>query len=332
MRLWRFANPRLWTRGGQCSPRRKSYCLGVMYARVRNLILCRWGWSFCVISFTADKQHVVSGREVYITANINNNGLRIGTCYVTCCLADSYQTHVPFFESNTHLSLGERESHRLIDIAVGKSRATTFRYAVPKDARPRPVDFRIQIWNPHHLFAGPYPFRFFDTGWKGAFTVVDSAALSSNLRVFLSYSWSPEADKAWVQQLAEALRRRDINVVMDHTHLKPGDETTYFMESHISSCDVTLLICTESYTTKANERRPGGVGFESIIGSAEYMNSVPSDRARFIPVVRNNSLPSGRKLPKYLGSSLYADLSGDDWSAEPLERLVEAIRRHPPRA
>ena len=111
-------------------------------------------------------------------------------------------------------------------------------------------------------------------------TVIDSAVLARNLRVFISYSWSPETDKAWVHQLAEALRRRDINVVMDHTHLKPGDETTYFMESQISTCDVTLLVCTESYTAKANERRPGGVGFESILGSAEYMNSSPSDRAR----------------------------------------------------
>jgi len=303
-----------------------------MLTRLRNLTLSHWGWSFRVSSLNVDKQHVVSGDEVFITAVVKNDGFRIGTCYVTYALADSYRTDSPFFESNLHLGAGERESQRLINIAVGTSRATTLRYPVPSNAQPRPIDVRIQVWNPHLLFNGPHHHKFYDTGWKGGFTVVDSHTLSRNLRVFISYSWSPQHEKAWVHQLAEALSRRGINVVMDHTHLKPGDETTYFMESQISACDVTLLVCTETYTTKANERRPGGVGFESIIGSAEYMNSTQSDRARFIPVVRYNDLPPGRKLPRYLGSSLYADLSGDDWSAEPLERLVDAILRHSPRA
>ena len=100
------------------------------------------------------------------------------------------------------------------------------------------------------------------------------------------------------------------------------------MERGISESKVTILICTETYTRKANEREPGGVGFETIISSHEYSNRLPEERTRFIPAIRDNGLPRGRKLPKYLGSFIYVDMSGPDWQAKPMLDLVNAIRRY----
>lgn len=51
----------------------------------------------------------------------------------------------------------------------------------------------------------------------------------------------------------------------------------------------------------------------------------------FILIVRNNALPRGRKLPTYLGSVLYVDISGDNWRAEPMLDLLAPphVNRHP---
>jgi hypothetical protein len=98
--------------------------------------------------------------------------------------------------------------------------------------------------------------------------------------------------------------------------------------SHVSRCHGTTLAGTENYTRKADNRESGGVGFETIISSHEYKVRTAEERARFIPIIRDNGLPEGRKLPKYLGSAIYVDMSGDNWHAKPMLALVNAIRRH----
>ena len=96
----------------------------------------------------------------------------------------------------------------------------------------------------------------------------------------------------------------------------------------MSSAGVVSLVCSSLYTTKANDRSRGGVGFETIVGAHEYSQRTVAERERFIPIVRDNDLPRGRRLPRYLGSARYIDLSGDDWRAEPMLDLVPLIRRH----
>ncbi len=102
----------------------------------------------------------------------------------------------------------------------------------------------------------------------------------------------------------------------------PGEEITYFIERGISTCDFIILVCSEDYTRKANNRE-GGVGMESIVGSSIYLNT--KDKRKFIPVVRDNSLPSHKKLPTYLGSALYIDMSQRNWKGEPLRQLIRSI-------
>ena len=73
------------------------------------------------------------------------------------------------------------------------------------------------------------------------------------------------------------------------------------MQKAVAESKVKLLGCIANYTRKANAREPGGVGFETIISSHEYSMTTSEERARLIPVVRDNDLPKGRKLPNYLG-------------------------------
>ena len=172
---------------------------------------------------------------------------------------------------------------------------------------------------------------FSECKWVGCFELVSKPDLQSP-SVFISYSWSPAGSQQWVKELEEELRRHRIFATTDWINLKPGHEATAFMEKGISESDVTLLICNEDYTKKANERQSNGLGFEAILSSHEYMITSPEERQRFIPIVRNNSLPNGRKLPRFLGSSIYVDMSSDDWRGDPMRNLVDAIRAIPKRS
>ncbi len=44
-------------------------------------------------------------------------------------------------------------------------------------------------------------------------------------------------------------------------------------------------------------------------------------------IVRNNDTSTSRPLPRYLGSTLYIDMEGEDWRSKPLNKLVAAINR-----
>ena len=115
--------------------------------------------------------------------------------------------------------------------------------------------------------------------------------------------------------------------MLDQKDLFTGDEIALFMEKGVRHSKIRILICSDNYTRKANNRE-AGVGYESIVSSHEYMLCPVEERAMFIPIVRNNTLPRGRKLPTYLGSALYVDMSGDNWRAEPMLDLLASINRH----
>ena len=124
--------------------------------------------------------------------------------------------------------------------------------------------------------------------------------------VFISYSHDSLEHKAWVLKLATDLRTAGIDAVLDQWDLVPGQDTVAFMSAKITESNRVLLICTEKYVTKA-EGGVGGVGYERLIVTAELVDRM--DTKKFVPVVRNNT--SSRKVPIFLGSRLYIDLSDD---------------------
>src|ERR1039458_4606010 len=301
--------------------------LGTLMSRILNLVISRWNWSFCATQFRPHRRVLYEGESLILSASIRNDGYRLGTVYAQFLTADSYRLDLPVFDSHRDLSPNERHAVRVVDILRGEFRSIACAYKIPAGSSFRHFDIRLQIWNPHRLFDGPRPWKYFDTGWVGGFEVISAPNAHIPLTVFISYSWDPLEHKAWVRRLVEELRKHDIATVVDLNDLRPGEEATLFMEKGISTSKVTLLICSESYTRKANERNAGGVGFETILSSHEYAIRSPEERSRFIAVVRDNDLPRGRKLPRYLGSMIYVDMSGPDWQAGPMLALVDAIRR-----
>ena len=109
---------------------------------------------------------------------------------------------------------------------------------------------------------------------------------------------------------ADELVKNEINIVLNKRNLFLGEKITYFIERGIKTCDFIILICSEEYTRKANERIEG-VGLEAVAGSSAYFYT--KDKRKFIPVVRDNNLPPKDKISTCLGSALYIDIEGNDW-------------------
>ena len=83
--------------------------------------------------------------------------------------------------------------------------------------------------------------------------------------VFVSYSHEGDAHKAWVRRLAEDLTRNGANTTLDQWHLRAGDDIGAFMEQSLENATHIILVCTEAFAQKANERK-GGVGYEQADG------------------------------------------------------------------
>lgn len=126
-------------------------------------------------------------------------------------------------------------------------------------------------------------------------------------KVFISYSWTPESNKKWVEQLVDRLEMDGVDVIVDYKNLKLGNDKYAFMERMVSDESVSkvLIICNKTYKEKADERS-GGVGDEStIITPKVYGNA---NQEKFIPIVNEHDGDGRPYLPNYLASRMYADL------------------------
>lgn len=123
-------------------------------------------------------------------------------------------------------------------------------------------------------------------------------------RVFISYSWDSPEHKLWVAKLARDLYGLGVEVILDQWHAAPGQDLTEFMERNVQDSDRVLVICTEIYAQKAQNRQ-GGVAYEQMLVTGEMMRNVGT--TKFIPIVRQTS--QQRILPPWLAARLYIDLS-----------------------
>lgn len=137
--------------------------------------------------------------------------------------------------------------------------------------------------------------------------------------VFLSYSHDTQEHKLWVQNLAIRLRHNGVDAVLDQWDLGPGGDLPHFMEQSITKADRILMICTERYVEKAN-LGVGGVGYEKMIVTADLISRI--DANKVIPIVRQASSP---RLPKFLGSKIYVDLSSSDQFETGFDQLLREL-------
>ena len=148
--------------------------------------------------------------------------------------------------------------------------------------------------------------------------------------VFLSYSWtSPEyADQ--VDQFARDLANAKVHVVLDQWDLKEGHDKYAFMERCVSdpSIDKVLILIDPRYVERA-DNRDGGVGSETVIISPEVYERTAQDR--FIPVIMARDDDGKVRLPTYLKSRIYIDLSDPERYEDQFERLIRNVHGRPQR-
>ena len=126
-------------------------------------------------------------------------------------------------------------------------------------------------------------------------------------KIFISYSWESENTKNMTIELAEALLRHGIDVVLDVWDLKPGQDMYAFMERSVKDeeIDRVLMICDKSYAKKADSRK-GGVGAETTVISYEVYNDTQQEK--FIPIIIEVDDDEKPFLPAYLKSKMYINL------------------------
>lgn len=145
------------------------------------------------------------------------------------------------------------------------------------------------------------------------------------LNVFISYSWDSDEHKNWIQELANNIENAGANVLFDQKDLKPGAHIKLFMERVIVSSDIVLLILTENYKNKA-ENRQGGAGYEyNVINTNLYECLLTNEK--YFPVLRSGSYETS--VPLFLKEITYIDLRDGKSYNQNLKQLLSLISESP---
>lgn len=139
-------------------------------------------------------------------------------------------------------------------------------------------------------------------------------------KVFISYSHDSEDHKEWVKHLATILVKNGVEVILDQWDLRAGKDIPQFVEDSILKSDRVLLICTESYAEKANNR-VGGVGVEALVINSSLMEDLGT--SKFVVVVRQQN--PRIQLPNLLKSRLFVDFSDDGSFEAQVEHLIKEL-------
>ena len=143
-------------------------------------------------------------------------------------------------------------------------------------------------------------------------------------KVFISYSHDSPEHKQWVSELGAKLRHNGIDAILDQWDLGPGDDITRFMESGLKNSDRVLVICTDTYVSKANAGE-GGVGYERMIVTAQLIQNLGTNK--FIPVIRQAS--GEEKTPTFLATRMYIDLRDENQSDTEFDKLLHELHEVP---
>ena len=144
--------------------------------------------------------------------------------------------------------------------------------------------------------------------------------MAEHPKAFISYSHDSPEHKQWVLELGTKLRRNGVDVMLDQWALRPGADFTRFMEHGIRDFDRVLVICTDNYVRKANDRE-GGVGYEVQIVTTELVTDLGIDK--FIPIIRQAS--GKKKAPTCLGARVYIDFTDESQFDEKFGELLREL-------
>ncbi len=144
--------------------------------------------------------------------------------------------------------------------------------------------------------------------------------MAEHPKVFISYSHDSAEHKQWVLELGTKLVQSGVDVVLDRWDLTPGDNFTHFMEAGVRDRDWVLVICTDNYVRRANDRE-GGVGYEVQIVTAQLVENLGIDK--FIPIIRQAS--GQEKMPTFLGGRVYIDFTDGSQFNEKFDELLHKL-------
>ena len=151
--------------------------------------------------------------------------------------------------------------------------------------------------------------------------MANSAPSASVPTAFISYSWDDEAHIRWVKEYASRLRQEQGST--SHSTVGTpfqGDQLPAFMERAARENDFVLIICTQRYRAKSNDRT-GGVGYEGDIMTAEVFTS--GNQRKFIPILRVGEITES--APSWLLGKFYLDQRGDPYSEHDYEVLLRTL-------
>ncbi|MBH0030132.1 toll/interleukin-1 receptor domain-containing protein [Pseudoalteromonas sp. SWYJZ98] len=142
-------------------------------------------------------------------------------------------------------------------------------------------------------------------------------------KVFISYSHDTQAHKKWVLELAQRLRNSGVDAILDQFRVSLGDDLGGFMEKSVAESNRIIMVCTDNYVTKANSGL-GGVGYEKMIMTAEYMTNIDSNKV--IPLIRQNGT---HNVPTFLKTRLHINFSREDEYELQFDNLLREIHQAP---
>lgn len=147
-------------------------------------------------------------------------------------------------------------------------------------------------------------------------------------KVFISYSWSPEANKQTVLALATRLMEDGVHVVIDEWDLHEGQDKYVFMEQMVQNPEIkrVLMCCNKEYAEKANKRK-GGAGVEGTIISSEIYDNTA--QTKFIPIVLERDAVGKEYLPTFLKTRIYIDLCNSTTYEDEYDKLLRNIYEKP---
>ena len=136
--------------------------------------------------------------------------------------------------------------------------------------------------------------------------------------VFVSYACDSPEHRGWVLRLAEDLRGRGIDLILDTWHLRAGADIGRFMIESVKRADRVLVVCSAKYVERA-DAGVGGAGYEAGLVTAEL--ALDQGTTRFVPLMRENPT---RAVLAFLGMRRYVDITDDaHYDASLAELLLE---------
>lgn len=137
---------------------------------------------------------------------------------------------------------------------------------------------------------------------------------------FISYSWDDHNHENWVVSFANRLRSDGVDAMLDKFLLQTSTVNfNHMMIDHIMKSEYVIIILTENYATKANQRQ-GGVGFETSL----MIPQLKTNKDKVILIMRHKG-DYTKVFPYHMQDYYAIDFTDDDSYETKFSELLHRI-------